>query len=86
MLFSAGMAVASEAPASFRSSAIRPGALALIATGFLELLSRRRLIRYPCGTLPSDRAEALFATGGLRAEAIFPAPRSMPGQAGALRC
>ena len=46
MLFSAGMAVASEAPASFRSSAIRPGALALIATGFLELLSRRRLIRY----------------------------------------
>jgi ABC-type polysaccharide/polyol phosphate export permease len=40
------MAVASEAPASFRSSAIRPGSVALIQTGFLELLSRRRLIRY----------------------------------------
>jgi ABC-type polysaccharide/polyol phosphate export permease len=46
MLFSADMAVASEAPASFRSSAIRPGSLDLIRTGFLELLSRRRLIRY----------------------------------------
>ena len=46
MLFSAAMSVASEAPASFRSSPIRPGSLALIQTGFLELLSRRRLIRY----------------------------------------
>ncbi len=40
------MAVASEAPASFRSSAIRPGPLTLIRLGFNELLSRRRLIRY----------------------------------------
>lgn len=46
MLFSGGMAVASEAPASFRSSAIRPGTLALIRLGFHELFSRRRLIRY----------------------------------------
>jgi lipopolysaccharide transport system permease protein/teichoic acid transport system permease protein len=46
MLFSADMAVASEAPASFRSSAIRPGTLALIRLGFNELFSRRRLIRY----------------------------------------
>jgi lipopolysaccharide transport system permease protein/teichoic acid transport system permease protein len=40
------MAVASEAPASFRSSAIRPGPLALVRLGIDELLSRRRLIRY----------------------------------------
>jgi ABC-type polysaccharide/polyol phosphate export permease len=46
MLFSADMAVASEAPASFRSSAIRPRPLALVRTGISELLSRRRLIRY----------------------------------------
>jgi lipopolysaccharide transport system permease protein len=46
MLFSATMAVASEAPASFRSSAIRPGWPALIRQGLQELLSRRRLIRY----------------------------------------
>jgi ABC-type polysaccharide/polyol phosphate export permease len=46
MLFSADMAVASEAPASFRSSAIRPRPLALVRQGFIELLSRRRLIRY----------------------------------------
>ena len=46
MLFSADMAVVSEAPASFRSSAIRPRPLALIRTGFDELFSRRRLIRY----------------------------------------
>ena len=46
MLFSADMAVASEAPASFRSSAIRPRPLALVRQGFDELLSRRRLIRY----------------------------------------
>lgn len=46
MLSSADMAVASEAPATFRSSAVRPGPLALIWQGFSELLSRRRLIRY----------------------------------------
>ena len=46
MLFSIDMAVASESPASFRSSAIRPRPLALIGLGFAELLSRRRLIRY----------------------------------------
>ncbi|MBA2372934.1 MAG: hypothetical protein H0V74_01855, partial [Chloroflexi bacterium] len=40
------MAVASEAPASYRSSAIRPGPLALIRQGLHDLLSRRRLIRY----------------------------------------
>lgn len=40
------MAVASEAPASFRSSAVRPGSLALIREGLHDLLSRRRLIRY----------------------------------------
>jgi ABC-type polysaccharide/polyol phosphate export permease len=40
------MAVASEAPASYRSSAARPGALQVIADGFREVLSRRRLIRY----------------------------------------
>jgi lipopolysaccharide transport system permease protein/teichoic acid transport system permease protein len=40
------MAVASEAPASYRSSAARPGALALIRQGFQDVASRRRLIRY----------------------------------------
>jgi ABC-type polysaccharide/polyol phosphate export permease len=46
MLFSADMAVASEAPASFRSSAIRPRPWTLVRLGFEEILSRRRLIRY----------------------------------------
>lgn len=46
MVSSPTMAVASEVPASFRSSAIRPGPLALVRQGFAELLSRRRLIRY----------------------------------------
>jgi ABC-type polysaccharide/polyol phosphate export permease len=46
MLFSADMAVASEAPASFRSSAIRPRPWTLVRQGFEEILSRRRLIRY----------------------------------------
>jgi ABC-type polysaccharide/polyol phosphate export permease len=40
------MAVASEAPASFRSSAVRPHPLALVRNGLDELISRRRLIRY----------------------------------------
>ena len=40
------MAVASEAPASFRSSAVRPGPLALVGQGIHDLLSRRRLISY----------------------------------------
>lgn len=47
MLFSGHMAVASsEAPASFRSSAVRPRTIPLIRQGFSELLTRRRLIRY----------------------------------------
>jgi lipopolysaccharide transport system permease protein len=46
MLFSAHMAVASETPASFRSSAVRPAPPALVRQGFVELASRRRLIRY----------------------------------------
>ena len=46
MLFSATMAVASEAPASFRSSAIRPRPWTLVRQGFAEILSRRRLIGY----------------------------------------
>jgi ABC-type polysaccharide/polyol phosphate export permease len=40
------MSVASESPASFRSSAIRPAAPSLVGQGLTELLSRRRLIRY----------------------------------------
>lgn len=40
------MTVASEAPASFRSTAVRPGPLGLIREGVHDLLSRRRLIRY----------------------------------------
>jgi ABC-type polysaccharide/polyol phosphate export permease len=36
----------SEAPSSFRSSAVRPGPLALIRIGVTETLSRRRLIAY----------------------------------------
>lgn len=46
MLFSADMAVASEVPSTFRSSAIRPGPIALVRLGIGELLQRRRLIRY----------------------------------------
>ena len=40
------MAAASEVPASFRSSAVRPGPVALVRDGFREVISRRRLIRY----------------------------------------
>ena len=40
------MTARSEAPASFRSSSVRPGALDLIAGGVREVLSRRRLIVY----------------------------------------
>jgi lipopolysaccharide transport system permease protein len=36
----------SQAPSHFRSSAVRPGAIALIVTAIQETLSRRRLIRY----------------------------------------
>ena len=36
----------SEAPASFRSSSVRPGALELIQIGARDVLSRRRLIAY----------------------------------------
>jgi len=36
----------SEAPASFRSTAVRPGSIELIRTGVAEVLSRRRLIGY----------------------------------------
>ena len=36
----------SEAPASFRSSSVRPGALSLVQGGIREVLSRRRLIAY----------------------------------------
>ena len=36
----------SEAPASFRSSSVRPGPLALVQGGIREVLSRRRLIAY----------------------------------------
>lgn len=46
MLFSAGMAVASEVPSTFRSSAICPGPVALVGIGLGELFQRRRLIRY----------------------------------------
>jgi homopolymeric O-antigen transport system permease protein len=46
MLFSGHMAVASETPASFRSSAVRPAPVALVRQGISELASRRRLIRY----------------------------------------
>ena len=35
-----------EAPASFRSSSVRPGALGLVQAGIREVLSRRRLIAY----------------------------------------
>jgi ABC-type polysaccharide/polyol phosphate export permease len=40
------MSVSTEAPASFRSSAIQPGAIGLIRSGLAEILSRRRLISY----------------------------------------
>ena len=40
------MQIANEAPASLRSSAERPGPLALVTTAFRETMSRRRLIRY----------------------------------------
>jgi ABC-type polysaccharide/polyol phosphate export permease len=36
----------SEAPASFRSSSVRPGAISLVQGGIREVLSRRRLISY----------------------------------------
>jgi lipopolysaccharide transport system permease protein len=38
--------IANEAPTSFRSSAVRPGALELVSAAFHEVLSRRRLISY----------------------------------------
>src|SRR5919197_2604682 len=40
------MSVSSEVPATFRSSAVQPGAAALVRNGLGEVLSRRRLISY----------------------------------------
>ncbi len=40
------MTARSEVPASFRSSSVRPGSLALVRLGIRETLSRRRLIAY----------------------------------------
>ena len=40
------MTSASEVPASFRSSAVRSGAIGLIREGIHDAISRRRLIRY----------------------------------------
>jgi ABC-type polysaccharide/polyol phosphate export permease len=40
------MQLTSEAPASFRSSADRPGPLGLVREGLTDILSRRRLIAY----------------------------------------
>jgi ABC-type polysaccharide/polyol phosphate export permease len=40
------MQIATEAPSSFRSSALRPGPLGLIREAVQEVLQRRRLIRY----------------------------------------
>ena len=40
------MTATSEAPASFRSSSVRPGAISLVRGGIREVLSRRRLIAY----------------------------------------
>jgi ABC-type polysaccharide/polyol phosphate export permease len=40
------MTSASEVPASFRSSAVRPGPVGLIREGVSDVISRRRLIRY----------------------------------------
>jgi ABC-type polysaccharide/polyol phosphate export permease len=42
----AAVTARSEAPASFRSSSVRPGALDLVVGGVREVLSRRRLISY----------------------------------------
>ena len=42
----AAVTARSEAPASFRSSSVRPGSLDLVAGGVREVLSRRRLIAY----------------------------------------
>ncbi|HEY4189701.1 MAG TPA: hypothetical protein VGM28_04700, partial [Candidatus Limnocylindrales bacterium] len=40
------MTATSEVPASFRSSSVRPGPLALVQGGIRDVLSRRRLIAY----------------------------------------
>jgi hypothetical protein len=40
------MTSTSEAPASFRSSAVRPGPIALVIEGIHDSIARRRLIRY----------------------------------------
>jgi lipopolysaccharide transport system permease protein len=40
------MQIASDAPATFRSSAQRPRALDLLTTAWFEVMSRRRLIQY----------------------------------------
>jgi ABC-type polysaccharide/polyol phosphate export permease len=40
------MSATSEAPAVFRSSAIRPGPVRLVSNGVREVLSRRRLVGY----------------------------------------
>ncbi|HEV8054366.1 MAG TPA: ABC transporter permease [Candidatus Limnocylindrales bacterium] len=40
------MQIATEAPSSFRSSAVRPGALGLIREALAETFGRRRLIRH----------------------------------------
>jgi ABC-type polysaccharide/polyol phosphate export permease len=46
VLTSAAMTARSEVPATFRSSATRPGPIGLIRVGISETLSRRRLIAY----------------------------------------
>jgi ABC-type polysaccharide/polyol phosphate export permease len=40
------MQIANEAPASYRSSAQRPGAVDLVTSAWRDVVSRRRLIRY----------------------------------------
>lgn len=40
------MTALSEAPARFRSSAVRPGPIGLVRDGFVDVLSRRRLVGY----------------------------------------
>jgi lipopolysaccharide transport system permease protein len=40
------MQIANEAPASYRTSSQRPGAVTLVTTAWRETMSRRRLIRY----------------------------------------
>jgi ABC-2 type transport system permease protein len=40
------MQITSDAPATFRSSAQRPGSLELLQTGIREIMSRRRLVSY----------------------------------------